>query len=93
MKTRNLRFIEDPGHGWLEVDKVDLVELEIANKISHFSYMDKGQGGITHSKVYLEEDCDAGIFIDAAKEAGWLVCWNCIHQDPTFIRELPGYSA
>lgn len=88
MKQRNLRFIEDPGHGWLEVDKVDLVTLGIADKISHFSYQ-RGPTG----KVYLEEDCDASVFLDAATAAGWNVIWNCIHQENTFVRELPGYSA
>ncbi len=88
MEQRNLRFIEDPGHGWLEVDRADLIKLNIADKISHCSYQ-RGPTG----KAYLEEDCDAALFIDAAKAAGWLVCWNYIHQDPTFVRELPGYSA
>lgn len=59
----NLRFFSDPGHGWLEVDMVDIIGLGLANKISDYSYM--------HGEyAYLEEDCDATLFIEAAKEAG-----------------------
>lgn len=50
----------DPGHGWLEVDQKDINELGIADKISSYSYMNK-------TKVYLEEDCDMTLFIEAFK--------------------------
>jgi len=52
------RFIEDPGHAWLEVPRAELVELGILEKVSQYSY----QHG---DMVYLEEDCDAGLFVDA----------------------------
>jgi len=54
------RFISDPGHAWLEVPRAELVALNILDKVSHYSYQNKGM-------VYLEEDCDAGLFIDAKK--------------------------
>lgn len=59
----NLRFFSDPGHGWLEVDMGHIIGLGLADKISDYSYI---QGDY----AYLEEDCDATLFIDAAKEAG-----------------------
>lgn len=52
------RFIEDPGHGWLEVPKAELAEVGVADKITEYSY-------INGDKVYLEEDCDAPCFIKA----------------------------
>ena len=48
----------DGGHSWLAVKRQLLVNLNLMNKISSFSY----QKGNT---IYLEEDCDASIFIDA----------------------------
>jgi len=48
----------DAGHAWLAVKQQELINLNIADKISSYSYM---KGGT----VYLEEDCDARHFIDA----------------------------
>ncbi len=59
----NLRFYSDPKHGWLEVDMVYIIGLGLANKISCFSYMHGDY-------AYLEEDCDAPLFLNAAKAAG-----------------------
>lgn len=65
MKTKfrgEYGFQSDPGHGWLVVPRKELQALGIEDKISSFSY----QGG---DKIwaYLEEDQDAGIFIQAFK--------------------------
>ena len=51
-------FITDPGHGWLSVPLEDLKRLGIADQITHYSYM-------THQRAYLEEDVDAGVFLQA----------------------------
>jgi hypothetical protein len=57
---KKFNFHSDAGHGWLAV-KFDLLrELNLLNDISEFSYI-KGK------TVYLEEDCDAGKFINAFK--------------------------
>ena len=56
-------FHSDAGHGWLAVKRHELIELGILEKISSYSY-EKGK------TVYLEEDCDAGIFIEAMKAKG-----------------------
>lgn len=50
--------ISDPGHGWLEVPRALLYKLNIADKISSYSYE-------RENRVYLEEDCDAPIFAKA----------------------------
>jgi len=44
-------YYSDPGHGWVKVPRRLLDKLEIADKISSFSYA-RGDS------VYLEEDCD-----------------------------------
>jgi len=64
MKTKTYKFIDDPGHAWLSVPICDIKKLNIADKISEYSF-------VSPARVYLEEDCDAGVFIDAAKAAGW----------------------
>jgi hypothetical protein len=53
----------DAGHGWLAVKTKELVELGIADKISSYSFY-KGK------TTYLEEDCDAGLYINAQTAAG-----------------------
>lgn len=52
------RFISDPGHGWLEVPMAEVRSLGILP--SPYSYVSPdGQ------LAYLEEDCDAALFIKA----------------------------
>jgi len=48
----------DPGHGWYRVPRKKLIELNIADKITPYSY----QYG---DKVYLEEDQDMTTFLTA----------------------------
>lgn len=55
-----LQFYADPGHAWLRVPLSELERLDIADQISHYSYMNG-------EYAYLEEDCDAGIYIKALK--------------------------
>lgn len=56
-------FHSDAGHGWLAVKKQELIDLDILDKISPFSY-------VSGDTFYLEEDCDAGLFINAMKAKG-----------------------
>jgi len=56
-------FYADPGHGWLKVPLSKLDELGLADSISPYSFMRKGY-------AYLEEDSDAGKFIEALKKKG-----------------------
>lgn len=57
-KTYN--FFTDPGHGWLEAPLAEIVDLGIQKDISYYSFLN----GET---AYLEEDCDAGRFLEAYK--------------------------
>jgi len=70
MKTQKLTFHADRGHGWLEVPRAHIDELGLADQISAYSYAMAS----THKRagmVYLEEDCDASLYLDAAKAAGY----------------------
>lgn len=52
----------DPGHGWIEVPVADLQELGLKlADFTRYSY-------INHDRVYLEEDCDAAVFVNAYVE-------------------------
>ena len=80
-----LRFITDPGHGWLECS------LESARrsgaKISSFSYEDRNKG-----LAYLEEDCDAPSYLKIVGRYG-----EKMHEEHTdydsFVRSLPHYGS
>lgn len=84
MKTRKLTFHTDPGHGWLEVSRSDLAELGIAASVTPYSYQDAG-------RVYLEEDCDASLYLEAAKAAGWRVTMVEKYADPSPVRNFQQY--
>jgi hypothetical protein len=80
------RFIEDPGHGWLEVTKSELKRLGIERKISTYSYQNGGY-------AYLEEDCDYAVFEmekHNRKEAYRVVT---DYQEVTPVRNYPHFSA
>lgn len=83
-QTRQLVFFADPGHGWLRVSMADLRALGIAGKITEYSYRNGDQ-------AYLEEDLDAGTFLDAAQAAGWEINHVYLHQDETPIRGYRRY--
>jgi len=85
MKTRTFESFSDPSHGWIKVPKTLLVELGIANKISHCSYMK-----VHHA--YLEEDADATTFMQAMAERGIQVKFRHRTADRlSRIRNYPGY--
>ena len=61
----SLEYLQDPGHGWIAADMDHVKRLGIADKISAYSYLSR-DGKV----AYLEEDCDAGRYIEACKAAG-----------------------
>ena len=71
------RFIEDPGHGWLEVGRAEIDRLGVS--VSSYSY-------IRGDKVFLEEDCDMGAFMKAKEQAGEPVEMVRVYQENTPIR-------
>jgi hypothetical protein len=78
-------FHTDAGHGWLEVHKDELELFGIADKVSSYSYV---QG----NKVYLEEDCDASLFINALDSKGIKpTIHHATQEETSFIRSLRRY--
>ena len=75
----------DPGHGWVEVELDELCLFGLENKISHYSY----QNG---SKVFLEEDCDAALFLNALKDFDEVYELVHIHKEVTPIRNYASYG-
>lgn len=80
-------FHEDPGHGWLAVPRTLIDRLNIAEAISPCSHQDG------HGMVYLEEDRDETIFLEAADRARLSYDFDeRVHGDFCFIRDLPRYA-
>ncbi len=63
----NYIFYHDPGHGWLRVPKQEIEDIKWL--ISPCSYMDE-------SFIYLEEDSDMSIFIEAKGIANFEEWWK-----------------
>lgn len=53
-------FYSDPSHGWAKVERAELIQLGILDKVSNYSYQRR-------EYVYLEEDYDLNIFMKAYK--------------------------
>lgn len=80
-----LRMISDPGHGWLEVPVSELARLGIAKQISRSSYR-------AGRMAYLEQDSDAGKYLDALEAAGEpRPNITEVFQEFTPIRDYPRY--
>ena len=69
-----LNIYADPGHAWCRVPRALLVKLDIADKVSTYSY----QRG---DSVYLEEDCDLSLLIQALKAKGKTVEFKEFHTN------------
>ena len=80
-----LKFYSDPAHGWLAVKRELLYDLGIAAKVSFYSY-EKGK------TVYLEEDCDAGVWLRAHGERADRFPVNFLDVDAP-CRSLPRVQA
>ena len=80
-------FYSDPGHGWLAVNYDELVELGIQDKISSYSYV-KG------NTVYLEEDCDMAVFMNAMEAKGVHIRIHTVNEPnkDSLIRSFARYS-
>jgi len=61
---RTFAYIQDPGHGWLRVPNAEFAQYpEIHSLVSTCSYQ-------SDKYVFLEEDVDMQLFIDARNKAG-----------------------
>ena len=82
---RTLNFHADPVHACLEVPIAELVSLGIDDSISCYSYA-KGD------TAYLEEDCDAGRYLNKLKESGTEFKFNEIYAENTPIRNYNSFT-
>lgn len=79
-------FFSDPSHGWCEVSSDLIKQLNIADKISAYSYFNNGM-------AYLEEDCDYSRLVSALIDAGLSYELNEIYQENTPIRYYQRFNA
>jgi hypothetical protein len=80
-----LRYIQDPGHGWLEVPVSELRRVNVHKDITQYSYR-KGK------TAYLEEDCDMPAYLLALKARGEpRPVLEDVYEEDTPIREYPSY--
>ena len=79
-----LNFFTDAGHGWLEVEHKELVKMGLDRFISHYSYS-------RLEKAYLEEDCDAGKYLNKLKELGISYSFNEIFHEYSPVRNYSPY--
>ena len=77
-------FHTDPGHGWLEVPVPTLMQVGLMpSDFSSFSYQ---QGHV----VYLEEDCDAPVFLQTYERVlGPVEVVEKFSHYDSWIRRLP----
>lgn len=76
-------FFYDPGHGWLCVPLADVEAAGVRSQVSPYSFID------SEGNVFLEEDCDLGLFLTAI--GGRDACTindQCI-ANGDWIRRLP----
>ena len=59
--TKVFHSFSDPGHGWVRVPVKELVRMDIAHKITPYSYL---KGDI----AFLEEDVDLTLFVERKRE-------------------------
>ena len=85
---KQFTFHEDAAHGWLEVSYQDVTDVDIHNEISEFSYINRFL-----EKIYLEEDCDYTLFMNAFKNKyGYKPLEvNGRYHEISPIRDLPRY--
>jgi len=77
---------EDPSHGWLAVPREMLEELGITEKISNCSY-ERGDF------VFLEEDCDMPLFLNAMEAKGEKFDYRIVRSDnESFVCKLDHYQ-
>jgi hypothetical protein len=80
-----LNYHTDPSHGWLECNRELISSTGIADAISQYSY----QRG---NNVYLEEDCDMPLLLNALRARSIGVVVNDLYQEDSPVRGYARYS-
>jgi hypothetical protein len=80
-----MRYIQDPGHGWLEVPMSELRRVGVHKDITPYSY----RNGKT---AFLEEDCDMPAYLRALTARGeQRPVIEEVYEEETPIRGYPSY--
>lgn len=78
-----LTYLQDPGHGWIACPLPLAHDLGITDKVSRYSYLDR-------DILWLEEDCDAALLVDALRARGEPISFVEIFiKHDAHIRALP----
>lgn len=84
--TYNILIYSDPGHAWGKVKRSMLHSLNVAHAISAYSYS-------RNDYVYLEEDIDLPLFVEALQGTGCRVVFKEKHSDKdSAIRSYTHYA-
>jgi hypothetical protein len=88
---KSITIYTDPSHGWAKVTLKQLIRLNIADKISTYSYIRRNRSGAGFA--YLEEDCDLSTYLKALDAKGIQYKFNTLHTDKTSkIRSYSRYT-
>ena len=82
-KLVNLNVMTDPGHGWGIAPREDLANFGLLDKVSPYSY-EKGD------LVFLEEDCDLGLYVLALKARGYEI--KFVENHTNFDSRIRNYA-
>ena len=80
---KSITIYTDPSHGWAKVSLSELIRLNIADKISSYSYI-RAKRYDKHAQsiyVYLEEDCDLSTYIKALDAKGIQYMFKTLHTN------------
>lgn len=79
-------FFSDSGHGWLKVSARELIELDLLQKISRYSFM-----SASGRWIYLEEDCDLSTYLIATNRSNdwWSLNVKSKYSDRSAVRNYP----
>lgn len=80
LRGAGVRWVVDPGHGWLRVPAVSAEGLTF----SRYSYRNP-----SGSWLYLEEDCDAGVWLRAHGFTGDMFPVRVVEKGDAACRSYP----
>ena len=84
--TKTFTLYSDPGHAWLKVSVKDAIDVGLfPSDFTRYSYT-------RNESLYLEEDCDASAYLDAAKAKGWTINIREQYSDRSTIRTFVRYQ-
>jgi hypothetical protein len=84
---KSIILYTDPSHGWAKVTLKELLKLNIADKISTYSYIRSNE---KYSYAYLEEDCDLSTYLKALDDKG--VKFRIIEKHTNKSSKIRSYS-